>query len=481
MGVRRETPWDDAIEVAVFNPSPEARTDVVRFALDPSRWLRVGGESSRGMALHPLLLANLRAAGYTVNGKPASLVVDDETRRMRLIPERPPLSVEFVAEDVPAFGWRRFRLRPSDEHPDQTDDATEINEGRRTVRVERDGTLTVTLGGRTYTGLGALEDTGDRGDTYDYDGVGGGPVEAVEVEVRRCVRANGVRLLFLRRVVHVPFELSAQRDGRSERRVPLTVETEVRLIPGLDRIDLVVRADNTALDHRLRFLFPTGAPASEFLAATTFDIARRKPGKADPTRWMHPSTSTFPHQGFVSVNGLTLAAPGLPEAEVLADGTIALTLVRAVGWLSRMDLVSRPQMAGPSVPTPGAQCPGLIEARLSLHAGVDVRSIDAAESGLLAVGAGASPLLAEGVSLLRITPRDVVLSALKPAETGQGIVLRLLNPTDAPIEATVQLSLPVREALAIRLDETPLGRVAVERGELRIEVRPHALSSVLLR
>jgi alpha-mannosidase len=196
---------------------------------------------------------------------------------------------------------------------------------------------------------------------------------------------------------------------------------------------------------------------------------------------MHPSTSTFPHQGFVSVNGLTLAAPGLPEAEVLADGTIALTLVRAVGWLSRMDLVSRPQMAGPSVPTPGAQCPGLIEARLSLHAGVDVRSIDAAESGLLAVGAGASPLLAEGVSLLRITPRDVVLSALKPAETGQGIVLRLLNPTDAPIEATVQLSLPVREALAIRLDETPLGRVAVERGELRIEVRPHALSSVLLR
>jgi hypothetical protein len=481
MGVRRETPWDDAIDIAVFNPSPQPRTDVVRVALDPSRWLRVGGESSRGMALHPLLLANLRVAGYTVDGKPASLVVAGDTHRMRLIPERPPLSVELVAEDVPAFGWRRFRLQPSGEHPDETDDGREIGDGGRTVRVENDGTLTVTLAGRTYTGLCGLEDTGDRGDTYDYDGIEGGPIEADEVEVQRCLRANGLRLLSVRRVVHVPFELSAQRDRRSEQRAALTVEVEARLVPGLDRVDLVVRADNTARDHRLRLLFPTGAPAGEFLAATTFDVARRKPGKADASRWMHPSTAAFPHQGFVNVNGLTVGAPGLPEAEVLADGTIAITLVRAVGWLSRMDLVSRPQMAGPAMPTPGAQCPGIIEARLSLHAGVDVRAVDAAESGLLAVSAGATPLLAAGTSLLHIEPRDLVLSALKPAEAGQGIVLRLLNPTDAPVEAVVRIGFPAREAIAVRLDETPLGPIALERDELRVEVGPHALSSVLLR
>ena len=70
---------------------------------------------------------------------------------------------------------------------------------------------------------------------------------------------------------------------------------------------------------------------------------------------MHRAPATFPQQGFVSANGLTVVAPGLPEAEVTPDGVIAITLLRAVGWLARTDLRQRPQPAGPAVPTPGAQ------------------------------------------------------------------------------------------------------------------------------
>ena len=71
---------------------------------------------------------------------------------------------------------------------------------------------------------------------------------------------------------------------------------------------------------------------------------------------MHPAPATFPHQGFVCANGLTVAAPGLPEAEVTPDGITAVTLVRAVGWLARMDLRSRPRPDGPLIAVPGAQC-----------------------------------------------------------------------------------------------------------------------------
>jgi 2-O-(6-phospho-alpha-D-mannosyl)-D-glycerate hydrolase len=482
MGTGRATPWDDEVDVAVFNPSPHSRTDVVRFPLDPSSWLEIRGAPARGMAIHPLLLANVRAGGFTVDGEPAALVAGDATRRVGLIPERPPLSVEFVAEDVPAFGWRRFRLRPAEERPDQVDDGVEIADGGRTVRVDRDGTLAVTFGNRVYEGLCGLEDTGDRGDTYDYDAVPGEPLAVDGVEVVRRARANGVRLLSVRRTMLVPCEIDAGRERRADRRVPLTVDSEVRLVPGLERVDLTVRVDNTARDHRLRLLFPTGAPAAEFLAATTFDVARRRPEPSDANRWVHPSPRTFPHQGFVSVNGLTLAAPGLPEAEVLPDGTIALTLVRAVGWLSRMDLHSRPQMAGPSLPTPGAQCPGAIEARLSLHAGLDIRSIDDAEWGLKAVVAGERPLFPPGTSLVRVTPAEVVLSALKPAQDGPGMILRLLNPTDTPMEASVHLGLPFERAFPVRLDETPLDPTFdLEAGELRVHLPPHALRSVLIR
>ena len=40
------------------------------------------------------------------------------------------------------------------------------------------------------------------------------------------------------------------------------------------------------------------------------------------------------------------------------DGTIAVTLLRCVGWLSRDDLDERRGPAGPGTATPGAQMPG---------------------------------------------------------------------------------------------------------------------------
>ena len=90
-------------------------------------------------------------------------------------------------------------------------------------------------------------------------------------------------------------------------------------------------------------LFPSGHSVSDFDAATTFDVARRHTGRPDDSGWVHRAPATFVQQGFVSANGLTVAASGLPEAEVTVDGVIAITLVRAVGWLARMDLTTRPQ------------------------------------------------------------------------------------------------------------------------------------------
>jgi alpha-mannosidase/mannosylglycerate hydrolase len=217
-------------------------------------------------------------------------------------------------------------------------------------------------------------------------------------------------------------------------------------------------------------------------AASTFDVAERGVGRADDSRWRHPAPDTFIHQGFVAANGLTVAAPGLPEAEVAADGTIAITLLRAVGWLSRGTLRTRPQAAGPPVPTPGAQCAGLLHARLSLHPGLAVREALDAERGLCAVSAGDAPLLAPGHALLSLEPAGLLLSALKPADDGDGSVLRVLNPTDRALEAVVRLGLPVAGAEAVQLDETPCpGDVSLRGDVLGFAVPPRALRSVRLR
>src|SRR5207237_2227688 len=63
--------------------------------------------------------------------------------------------------------------------------------------------------------------------------------------------------------------------------------------------------------------------------------------------------------------GATVIGKGLMEYEIVGasdlvyEPVIALTLVRAVGDLSRNDLATRPSgHAGPPVATPGAQCLG---------------------------------------------------------------------------------------------------------------------------
>ena len=68
----RSEPWSDELDLAVFNPSPHTRSDVVRVPLAPARWIELRyDDGGRNMAIHPLLRADLTAEGFTVDGAPA--------------------------------------------------------------------------------------------------------------------------------------------------------------------------------------------------------------------------------------------------------------------------------------------------------------------------------------------------------------------------------------------------------------------------
>lgn len=477
-GQRRKT-----VSIAVFNPSPHPRTDVVRLPLD-------GFPTATSQGVHPLLSKNHQARGFTLDGLPARLVPDEGTERPRLAPDEPVHDLEFVARDVPAFGWKHFELARSEPWTEKADAGREIGNASLRLQAAEDGTFTLQTGGRVLQGLLGFEDTGDRGDTYDYDpappAAGTPDLEAVSCSVERFRHPNGLERLVVRRTLHVPVALAPDRRTRARKVVALDTAVEARVAPGVERVDFTIRIENRARDHRLRILLPgeAGADAPAATAGTTFDAVRRRRGRPDDREWIHPAPDTFPVQGWIARDGLVVMAPGLNEAEITATGAIALTLLRCTGWLSRPDLTSRPGDAGPALPTPGAQCPGPLQVRLSLAVADPAEAPTLArdaELGLRAVAAGDEPLWPAGQALLEVEPRGLLVSAWKPAESGLGSVLRLLNPGNDTVQATVRLARPTAGARLVRLDESPAdGTLEHRDGAIRLALPPHALRSLWL-
>jgi hypothetical protein len=479
LGPGRVTPWTVEPELAVFNPSPHPRTDVVRFAVDPHPWMAPADEGDPVGGVHPLALRSLDPPGFEADGVPVRVIPSSEGR-MTLLPDRPAIDLEFVVEDVPAFGWKRVPLRVTDPVPESCDEGREISAGDVSVRANDDGTFDAVLGGRSFVGLGGLEDRGDRGDSYDADLLAPDAVGESARSIRRFRHASGLARLEIRRVLEVGAGLAADRERR-EGSARVDVRLELRVAPGVPRIDAELRIGNEARDHRLRLLLPTGQPVQVFEAATTFDVARRAPGALPSEGWIHPAPDTFPSQGFVHAGGLSVVAPGLAEAEVGGDGTIALTLLRCVGDLSRHDLRSRPGPAGPGNATPGAQCLGPLSLRFWLFAGLDAAAARDAELGLRAVPAGDAPLLAEGTSLVGLSPAGLLLSALKPSEDGDAWVARILNPHDDAREARLELGLPFAGVRSVRLDEQPDDASLVRDGNaIVLTVPAHGLRTLRL-
>jgi alpha-mannosidase len=130
---------------------------------------------------------------------------------------------------------------------------------------------------------------------------------------------------------------------------------------------------------------------------------------------------------------------------------VALTLLRCVGWLSRDDLSTRPGSAGPTIATPEAQCPG---EHTFEYAIVIANTEDMNDVAMLRASADyRSPMTigAPGAQMrgLLSVAGDVVVTALKGAEDGEGMILRVFAPGQTGLSIATDGTLS-----RVRLDET---------------------------
>ena len=477
--------------VVLRNPAARARAGVVELgltakladiAVGPGSGVRQG---ARG-----------RAPAWRVSGMPLQLLSRRERVALTESPRAYP-DADLVAE-AQALGWidsiggyvvetrlQGGRTRTAIPNP-VVATATTLDNGRVRVEVSAQGVVTFDdrALGRCITNVLSLEDLTDVGDSYT-------PAARARLPIAPPRRIRLVHRGPLRGEIVLDYQVSAPGKGR-----PGFCRVSIQLHADSRALCVAVRGDNRTHDHRLRLRFATGLADSTTIADAAFlpvaRVALTPSARAEANEHV---VATAPLHRWVARfgahAGAALVSDGLAEYESAPDGAILVTLVRAVGELSRADLPERPGHAGWPASIPGAQSIGPYSALFALRLfgpdspGVRDEIEQFAEDTLVPIVGETlrsnvrDPVRSEG---LELHGEGLVFSAAMPARRAQGwITLRCVNPRASSVEGSWRLGRGVAEAVRARLDETPGETLGVVGNVVHFCAAPREIVTILVR
>ena len=498
----RERPDVAEPQLVLWNPVPRPRSAVVVVDLS---WFRrdvlVGPPGDRmpriGPAPRPFhLISDGKAAPVQLLGETAGQERLDATRHYPDQDEVDWTRVAFQTPVVDGLGVRSAGVGQGSRQP-----AGAASLGERVlrnefleVRIGKTGTLELTdlLTRQRYRDLLTVESGGDEGDTYTYSPPGHDRLHRNQRPVGIRVLASGPLVASLELRWSLPAGRAPRRDGRGE----VDIRLIVSLYSGSSAVRCSLEIDNQAQNHRLRVRLPTALPVGSAVAGGQFGSVERTPRPREPRRYTReaPVTTAPAHRYVgraVKNRGLALLAPGFFEYELDPEGDFVMTVLRAVGQLSREELPTRPGHAGWPVSTPLAQCIGADR----LQFGMAPLTQAQLESGTTLAQLWedlflpiqpvwlrqASPLSLPSLHV-RLEGEGLVFSGIKPAERGDVLVLRCYNATGRPTAGAWQLSSVVRSAQRARADEQALHEIRLGEGSRSIPFHagPHEIVTIMV-
>ncbi len=192
---------------------------------------------------------------------------------------------------------------------------------------------------RCYSNIVTFEDGGDCGDSYVYRKPEHDRVLTTDGVIPKvsCNCANALETSYsLEYVFIIPKEYDVYRGCRTNETVEERVVLTLTLRRGARELECGVKIDNRAKDHRLRVRIHTGMKSDETMASIPFDMILRDKKELENGF----QNGTRPSNGVILIqdetSGLAVYHKGLYEYENIynVNGTIALTLLRATGWVT---------------------------------------------------------------------------------------------------------------------------------------------------
>jgi len=478
----------EVIPILIFNSLPWRRADVASIDL---------------MAPEPMTEFKYKLLDSSDQVIPFQMTPIDESPRFQ-VPKCVSYRIFFCLQELPACGYEVLRFIPEPELSKSEDVFSPdfLENEFYTISIKESGTFSITdkETQKTFNNLGIIEDKGDWGDEYDYSPSKNPDAdqvitnEGIKADISVYEAGPVKHTVQIKYSLILPSSLSPDKRIRSELCKELPIQTFITLHSNLKRIDLRIQLDNQSKDHRIRILFPTGLKTNKVHVDGHFAIIDRTIDLPKGLKWNQPPSKTNHQQKFVSINdtnaGITICNRGLPEYEAIREQngtiTLAITLLRCIGRLADMNLVTRKELAGPPLETPEAQCLGHQTFYLSIitHAQnyLDSNSFRSAYEfniplksfnpsvmrSMLRIpdhiflkglpifrppdyfGEKYTP---EKLSFLSIDPNCLILSACKKAEEEDALIIRIYNLSADPQQGTVTLFQRIQNVRIVNLDE----------------------------
>jgi mannosylglycerate hydrolase len=527
----------DLIPLLVYNPLPWKRKDVVSFN---------GITQSKDRTQFPTdftLIDNndnqIEYQGYLIKEDPRYEQESSISKRFTFIAEVPACGYKTYYINP---NQKSLDLNEKERDLKSNPNNNSIENQFYKIKVNNEGIIQV-LDKETETWFNQIcffEDKGDWGDEYDFSG----PNESQKDKVFTSENANVINIsqlidgpthksIILEINLKLPISLTKNRERRENIFIDNNIKVNISLYQGIKRIDFKIDVENNSKDHRLRVLFPSNIKSDKVYADGHFYVVPRQIELPNGDNWVQKPLPTNHQKDFVSVSDknscFSVINKGLPEYEPIKneDGTItlAITLLRCIEWLSRDDFITRNSYAGPQLRTPGAQCLGHHTFELSLvieegknnwlNAKIhkkgkefnnlllplfpsminsDLRLMDKIvlnPTGILSLYLDSSkierkPILPPNLSFLEIDNDSILLSALKKAEKGNSLILRVYNISDKKQKTILTFfdSINILNVSIVNfLEETPQHHIKAEvekktNHQIKLNLEPNVIATI---
>jgi alpha-mannosidase/mannosylglycerate hydrolase len=501
---------DHEFTVIIANPVPWKRKEVLQFNVDlpldfPTVFTEgfAGSQDIKSFTLHTLdgseipyqrLSINPRFKERTAFAQVDNQVGDGEFARYKIAAEI----------ELPALGFTSILVKPCPTPYRRmgslrTGPSSAENE-YLAIAIESNGTLTLIDKSyrEIYRDLLILENRSEIGSGWFHaPTVTDELVLSTASNVQVSVIHDGPEMVTFKVAIqmNVPFQYDWLHEKRSDARIALPITNYITLRKRSKTVDIETVIDNQAEDHCLRLLLPTDiADASSYLAHQPYDFVERDT-KLNPetARWQEVDLTEKPFLHLQAIGcgarGLAfLGSGGLHEGGVRDDRrrTMQVTLLRSFrrtfNTAGETDGLEKGEIRHhyALMPFPGELDKGLaIQTVTERQSGILTRQSGKISSGYPKLSGDRKPQQ----SFIEQQDNKLIVSAVKTAENGDGLIMRLWNPADQPRTETVKFYkfLQYAEYCKLSEDKLPGERPEIKDNCLVIEAGPRKIVTVRVR